>query len=370
MELSLLINRFDVKGHLVVINPMGDGNVNDTYLAVCRNTFDEHQVVLQRINRNVFPDPYAIMQNLRRLTVHAHPKLAEEEEAKADRIWQMPMIVQTKDGKDFFTDENGDVWRVITKIPSATAFNAAQGTEHALECGAVLGHFHWLVSDLPPEQMRAPIPNFHVTPVYLQKYDEVLRDSPSARERIDASMEARRLSIFIEQRHEFAFILQHALERGVLKLRMMHGDPKVNNIMIDNFTGKGTAMIDLDTVGPGLVHYDFGDALRSICNHAGEEELNLSKITFDMDLCEAFCKGYLREAREFLTEADRAYLYDSIRLISFELGLRFFQDYLAGNVYFKTRQPEQNLNRARVQFRLCESIESKERMIRELLKKL
>ena len=139
--------------------------------------------------------------------------------------------------------------------------------------------------------------------------------------------------------------------------------------MIDDFTGKGTAMIDLDTVGPGLIHYDFGDAVRSICNPAGEEELNLSKVVLDLDLCEAFCKGYLRHAHGFLTEADRRHLFDAVRLMTFELGVRFFQDYLAGSVYFKTRYPEQNLNRARVQFRLCESVESRERMIRELLDK-
>jgi Ser/Thr protein kinase RdoA (MazF antagonist) len=151
---------------------------------------------------------------------------------------------------------------------------------------------------------------------------------------------------------------------------MFHGDPKVNNIMIDDVTAKGTAMIDLDTVSPGLIHLDFGDALRSICNPAGEEATNLAKVVFDEGLAEAFCKGYMREAGAFLTDADRAYLYDSIRLLPFELGLRFFQDYLNGNVYFKTREPEQNLNRARVQFRLCESVEARERSIRHFLARL
>ena len=371
MELSLLINLFDVPGCLVVLNPVGSGNVNDTFNAIFRNTFDEHQVILQKINRKVFPEPEAIMRNLRRLTVHAHPKLlAEEEKQTADRVWQMPMIVQTKDKKDFYTDEDGQLWRVITKIPSATAFDSAQGTEHALECGAVLGHFHWLVSDLPTEQMVEPIPGFHVTPRYPRRYDETGENSSRAKELLRASTEVRRMEMFINERREFAYTLQQAMDRGELKLRMMHGDPKVNNIMIDNFTGKGTAMIDLDTVGPGLVHYDFGDALRSICNHAGEEESNLSKVVFDMNLFESFCRGYLRQARQFMTDADREYLYDSVRLITFELGLRFFQDYLAGDIYFKTQYPEQNLNRARVQFRLCESIESKERMIRESLAKL
>jgi len=366
MELSLLMKAFDVSGRLVTINPTGNGNVNDTFLAIFRNTFAEEQVILQRVNRLVFPKPESIMHNLRLLTAHVHPKL-EEESDRSDRVWQMPRIVKTRDDKDFFLDDAGDTWRVITKIASATAFDEAQGAEHAAECGAVLGHFHWLVSDLDPNTMIDPLPGFHITPGYLAKYDATLKNVPLAGERLNASMEARRMAMFIEERRSFAGTLQEALDKGMLTLRMMHGDPKVNNIMIDDFTGKGTAMIDLDTVSPGLIHYDFGDALRSICNHAGEDEQNLSKVVFDLDLCAAFCKGYMTHARDFLTDADRAYLYDSIRLITFELGLRFFQDYLAGSVYFKIRHPEQNLNRARVQFRLCESIEARERMIRDLL---
>ena len=369
MELSLLIHKFALAGRLVTVNPTGNGNVNDTFLAIFRNTFDEHQVILQRLNRKVFAHPEIIMRNLHVINDHVHPKL-ELEADNADRIWQMPKIVRTRDGKDYVTDEaTGDVWRVITKIPSATAFDEAQGTEHAMECGAVLGHFHWLLSDLNPALISDPLPGFHITPLYLKKYDETLQDA-TARDRMSASMEARRMAKFIEERRSFATTLQDAFKRGELSLRMMHGDPKVNNIMIDNYTGKGTAMIDLDTVGPGLIHYDFGDALRSICNHAGEEEPNLGNVKFDLDLCEAFCKGYMSHAREFLTAADRFYLYDAIRLITFELGMRFFQDYLAGSVYFKVKHPEQNLNRARVQFRLCESIESRERMIRGLLEKL
>ena len=369
MELSLLIHQFDLSGRLVTINPTGSGNVNDTFVAIYRNTFDEQQVILQRVNRKVFSQPEVIMQNLHRLSAHVHPKLEREADV-ADRVWQMPKIIRTRTGADYLLDENHDLWRVITKIASATAYEEAQGTEHAMECGSVLGHFHWLLSDLPPSTMVDPLPGFHITPRYLEVYDETLERCPDAKKRLNASTEARRMAMFIEKRRDFASTIQNAYERGELKMRMMHGDPKVSNIMIDNFTGKGTAMIDLDTVSPGLIHYDFGDALRSICNPAGEEETNLNKVIFDPDLCEAFCKGYLAHARDFLTDADRNYLYDSIRLITFELGMRFFQDYLAGSVYFKTRQPGQNLNRARVQFRLCESIESRERMIRGLFSKL
>ena len=365
MELSVLIGNFDIPGQLVTIVPIGSGNINDTYLGIFRNTFTEMQVILQRINNKVFTDPALVMGNMHKVMAHAHAKLEKELET-ADRVWQMPKIVPTRDGRDFYRADDGSFWRVLTKIPSATAFPKPQGPEHAFECGSVLAHFHSLVANMGPSSLSDPLPGFHIAPQYLELYDRTLADT-SAQARLSTSMEARRLASVVEDRRDFVPVLQKALAAGELTKRVMHGDPKITNIMIDDYTGKGTAMIDLDTVGPGLIHYDFGDAIRSICNPAGEEELNLNKVVFDMDLFEAFVKGYLHYGRDFLTDADRYYLYDSIRLITFELGLRFFQDYLAGSVYFKTKSPTQNLNRARVQFRLCESIESRERMIRAAL---
>ena len=222
---------------------------------------------------------------------------------------------------------------------------------------------------MDPASIKNPLPGFHITSGYLRQYDETLKD-PRANEILNASMEAKRLARYIEERRDFAVSLEKAEARGELKKRMFHGDPKVNNIMIDDFTGKGTAMIDLDTVSPGLVQIDVGDAVRSICNPAGEEELNLGKVTFHETLFQAFMKGYMKEAGAFMDDADRAWLYDAVRLLPFELGLRFFQDYLAGDKYFKVRQPGQNLNRARVQFRLCEAIEARELSIRSMLEKL
>ena len=370
MDLSLLMERFNVKGRLVTLVPFGNGNINDTFLAVYRNTFTETQVVLQRVNRKVFPRPEEIMRNMHAITLHCHEKLeCDAKSGRDDRVWQMPRIIRAKAGGDFVLDDKGEVWRVITRILSAHAFDTAQSPEHALECGSALGHFHYLLSDMPPSAITDPLPGFHVTSGYLKQYDRTLK-TKSAKALLNASMEAKRLARFIDERREFALCLEKAEAAGELKRRMFHGDPKVNNIMIDDFTGKGTAMIDLDTVSPGLAHIDFGDAIRSLCNPAGEEELNLGKVTFDEDLFAAFCKGYMSEAGAFLTDADRAHLYDAIRLLPFELGLRFFQDYLAGDVYFKVRQPGQNLNRARVQFRLCEAIEARERSIRGILERL
>ncbi len=370
MSLSVMINRFNVKGRLVTLIPFGSGNINDTFLAVFRNTFTETQVVLQRVNRKVFPRPEDIMSNMHAITAHCHEKLERDaRRGTDDRVWQMPQIVKTKDGADFVRDGKGDVWRVITRVLSAHAFDTAQSPEHALECGSALGHFHYLLSDLDPASVIDPLPGFHVTSGYVGQYDRTLR-SKGAQARLNASMEAKRLAKFIDERREFAVCLENAQACGELSKRMFHGDPKVNNIMIDDFTGKGTAMIDLDTVSPGLVQIDVGDAVRSICNPAGEEETNLRKVTFDDDLFLAFMKGYVKEAGSFMTDADREYLYAAVRLLPFELGLRFFQDYLAGDKYFKVRQPGQNLNRARVQFRLCEAIEAREGKIRNMIKRL
>jgi len=365
VDLTRIAGLFAFPGRLVTIKPIGSGNVNDTYLAVFRTHFSEELGIIQRINRQVFKNPSWIVENMRVVTEHVHQRL-EREADTADRIWQLPRLVPIRDGGDFYRDEAGDCWRAMTVIASAASYDRAQGPEHAFEVGTVLGQFHRLLSDLDPARLRDTLPGFHVAPLYLKAYDVTLQEA-SGSERLRASAEAKRLQRFIEARRGLADVLESALDRNELKLRLIHGDPKVNNIMIDNLTGKGTSIVDLDTVKPGLIHYDFGDALRSICNSAGEEVQDLAGVHFDLDLCETFVKGYMAYARDFLTEKDRAYLYDSIRLIAFELGLRFFQDYLAGNVYFKVRYPEHNLQRARVQLRLCESIETREAMIRKAL---
>ncbi len=367
MTLSHIAQMFAVEGRLVTVHPTGSGNVNETYQAIFRTTFDEHRIIIQRINRHVFRRPEVIMENLRRITAHVHAKLNREADT-ADRIWQLPAIVPCRDGRDWFVGDDGEFWRALTLIDSARAYNTAQTAEHAFEVGCVLGQFHRLLSDFDPSLVTHPLPGFHVTPGYLELFDRV-RQQPTARALLSGSVEAQRLERFIDERREFAGCLQQALDAGRLRIRMIHGDPKVNNVLIDEYTAKGTAIIDLDTVSPGLIHYDFGDALRSIGNPAGEEVEKLSLVDFDLDLCEGFCRGYIKFAGDFLTDEDRALLYESVRLIAFELGLRFFTDYLDGNRYFRVRFPEQNLNRARVQFRLCEIIEARERAIRDILRR-
>lgn len=356
---------FDVPGRLVTVQSLGHGNVNDTYRAIFRTTFDETQFVLQRISTAVFPAPEKVMANIKAITEHSHRKI-EEEADKADRIWQLPRIIKTRDGHDFYWAEDRQPWRALTLISSANCYEKIEAPELAFEAGQVLGHFQRLISDFPVDQLEDTLPGFHITPGYLRQFDTVLQ-SPRAKSRLAASSEARRIARFIEDRRAFASILEDACAAGKLRIRPIHGDPKISNVMIDDFSGKGTSIVDLDTVKPGLIHYDFGDAVRSTCNQAGEETTDLEEVVLDLDLLTAFVRGYLREASSFLTEHDHAYLFESIRLIAFELGLRFYTDYLAGNVYFKVKDDLQNLNRARVQMRLCESIEAREPAIRRIL---
>ncbi len=357
--------QFSVAGRPVSVSPTGSGNVNDTYLAIFRTTFSEERFILQRINRKVFADPSLIMENLRVVTSHVHRRL-EAEADDADRIWQLPRIIPTKSGEDFIVDEKGDCWRAISLIASATAYDSIQSLEHAREAGQVLGQFQRLISDIEPSLLHDTLPGFHVTPHYLEELDAAL-STESGRELARSTTGARACLKFIKERRDWCPLLEEARASGVLLLRPTHGDPKISNIMIDEETGQGTCIIDLDTVKPGLIHYDFGDCLRSACNPVGEDEQDLEEVYFDTDLCQAIVKGYMKYAAEFLTAADRHYLFDSIRLITFELGLRFFADHLAGDVYFKTRYEGHNLHRARVQFKLCESIETREPVIRRIL---
>jgi len=351
----------------VRVAPTGNGNINDTYLAIFRTTFSEFRFILQRLNSQVFKRPDDIMHNLKVLTEHVHRRL-EAEADDADRIWQLPRIIPTRDGADFLTDEDGHWWRAVTLIASAESFERVQSPEHAHEAGVVLGQFHRLISDLPPERLRDTLPGFHETPRYLAALDAAL-GTPGGVERLRGSSEARQCERFIRRRRDWAGVLEEARARGELIVRPIHGDAKFANVMIDEDTGKGTCLIDLDTVKPGLVHYDFGDCLRSCCNPGGEETRDLAEVYLDTDLCDAIVRGYMSFAGGFLTEADRHYRFDALRLLTFELGVRFFADYIAGDTYFKTRYEGHNLRRALVQLKLCESIETREPAIRRIMER-
>jgi Ser/Thr protein kinase RdoA (MazF antagonist) len=353
-------DQFKPQGKVVDIREHGNGNVNDTFLVTLDSEEDRH-FILQRINTRVFGQPELVMLNMRTFTEHVRKRL-QLAPPNADRRWEVVRVLSAPDAKDYWTDPDGSFWRAISFIGGSQSFDTIKNVEHAREVGYALGMFHNLLSDLPAERLADTLVGFHIAPRYLQHYDEVLAKNPAPQfPEIDYCLR------FVGERRDWAHVLENARAQGRLRLRPIHGDPKVNNVMMDTTTGQAIGMVDLDTVKPGLTHYDIGDCLRSGCNPLGEETERWETVRFEPDLCQAILRGYLSSARTFLSENDYDYLYDAIRLIAFELGLRFFTDCLEGNVYFKARDRKHNLFRALVQFKLTESIELQAAAIRTII---
>jgi Phosphotransferase enzyme family len=356
--LQLIAGQFHPEADILTIEPFGSGNINDTYRVTLTNP-DSPYFVLQRINTQIFRHPDLVMHNIQVFTTHVSDRLQCSPEP---RRWEVPRVLSTAQGQSYWQDPSGSCWRALEFIDHTESFDTVQDANHARETGTALGIFHRLMSDLQPEELHDTLVGFHITPQYLQQYDEVL-----SRQDVPASPEIDYCLQFVRDRRELATVLETAKQEGKLQLRLMHGDPKINNILIDRGTGQAVSIIDLDTLKPGLIHYDIGDCLRSSCNLLGEETQDWQLVQFDTELCQKILEGYLDQAKSFLTPADYDYLYDAVRVIAFELGLRFFTDYLAGNIYFKTRYPGHNLARALVQFKLTESIEQQEESIRSLV---
>ena len=377
-DLLPLASRFALNGHAVSVEPLGNGNVNDTYRI---RTDCGESYVLQRLNTAVFCRPELVMHNLLVVAQHAAPRLVSDGSAHRPS-WQLPRPIRLRtilpataaaEPAHYLLENQGDVWRVMGFVENAVALDVVDQPSVAVEIGRALGRFHVLIHDLPSALLADTLEGFHVTPMYLDRYLQLIGDPsfcpPTLGSRLQRP-QARWCSSFIAARQTFVPVLEQALAAGRLQLRPIHGDPKVNNVLLCSATGRAVAMIDLDTVKPGLLHYDIGDALRSACNPAGEETLDLETVRFDLDLAAALLRGYLSEAGRVLSVDDIAHLYDAIRLLPFELGLRFFTDYLDGDVYFRVDQPCQNLQRALVQFHLTASIEAQESQIRAMIQQL
>ena len=362
-NLITIANQFKHQGTIVDIQKYGHGNINNTFLVTLENT-EEKYFILQRINTQVFSQPELVMQNICIFSDRVRQKLDHDLDSQS-RPWKVPRVLYSKNERNHWLDSEGSFWRAISFIDNARSFDIIQDLNHAREIGYGLGTFHNLISDLSVAKLADTLKGFHITPSYLQHYQEVLEIN-----RIKPAPELNYCLKFIEKRADGVNILEDAKAKGKLQLRPIHGDPKINNIMIDRTTGCAIAMVDLDTIKPGLIHYDIGDCLRSGCNPLGEETKDWETVSFELDLARAILQGYLSVATGFLTKNDYQYLYAGIRLIAFELGLRFFTDYLEGNIYFKTQYPEHNLTRALVQFKLTESIESQETAILNIIQNL
>lgn len=330
----------------LTIQALGNGLINDTYLV----SYLQHHFVLQKINPQVFPEPIKIVENLVLLNQHL---------AKKQPKLQIPTLRLTLDQQSHVIDTSGCLWRALSYIDNSTSINQLETTVQAQQVGFALGHFHLLTHDLKPSLMQDTLPGFHIAPHYLTQYKQQV----AQQQKPANSAEYLFCQRYITKHQAITETLEHAKQQELLSLRIIHGDPKLNNFLFDYDQQYALSLIDLDTVKPGLVHYDIGDCLRSCCQQQ-------SPIRFDIDMAELILSSYLSEAGQFFAQQDYQYLYAAIELIPFELGLRFFTDYLSGSHYFKVSEPEQNLYRAMDQFLLAENIRQQKNKFNLLIKKL
>ena len=344
----------------VGVSVLGRGNINDTWLVSAQ----DRSFVLQRLNRRVFANPQWIMANLATFSRHLQKK-----DKSCRQRWENCTLVLTRTGASCYLDGAGDTWRALSYIDGAVTHPVITTEARAGQVGWALGHFHRLVADLPAASLHDTLPGFHVLPRYLEQFDQVWsRMAGDGGAGTKGGPELRFCLDFVAARRAGADLLERARRQGRIGVRTIHGDPKAANILFDTATDLAVSLIDLDTLGPGLLLSDIGDCLRSCCNVRGEEGEDAAAVVFDVEICRAILMGYVAGAGSPLSEQEAALLFEAVRLIAFELGLRFLTDYLAGNHYFKVSHAEENLHRALVQFHLVASIEGQKGEIEEIIR--
>jgi Ser/Thr protein kinase RdoA (MazF antagonist) len=342
--------------------PFGNGHINDTYALTCGLAGEKaNRYILQKINHFVFRDPPALMENIQRVTSHLGQKISA---AGGDRLRETLNLVPTIDGGNLYQDPNGHFWRAYARIEGSHTYEKAENLQHVYQAAWAFGNFQRLLTDFPASQLHETIPNFHHTPRRFQTF--VAAVQADARNR---AADVRSEIQFIEQREQDTRLLLEMSAQGLLPQRVTHNDSKFNNVMIDDRTGKGVCVIDLDTVMPGLAVYDFGDIVRSAAALAAEDEPDTSKAGLSMQVFETLAQGYLDAGRAFLNAAEVDHLAFSARLITLEQAIRFLTDYLNGDVYYKIHRPSQNLDRARTQIAMLRDMEIKHAQMERIVSK-
>lgn len=357
-----LVKMFQFEGEFIYEEPFGCGHINDTYAVYYKMQFSSpHRYILQRINQDVFKFPDEIMQNISNITSHIRNKIII---SGGDVKREVLTIIKTVDDKNFYIDEKGDFWRAYIFIDDATCYQIVEKPEHFYKSAKAFGKFQNQLSDFHADTLFEAIPNFHNTEKRFETFLEALAvDKMKRAHTVKAEID------FALARKEDAGVLVHLLRDDKLPLRVTHNDTKLNNVMIDNMTGEGICVIDLDTVMPGLSLYDFGDSIRFGANPAMEDEKDLSLVFMDLGLFELYTKGFLEEAGKSLTETEIEYLPFSAKIMTFECGLRFLTDYLSGDTYFKIHREGHNLDRCRTQFKLVSDMEEKMDQMKMIVKK-
>jgi Ser/Thr protein kinase RdoA (MazF antagonist) len=355
-DLRAICEAFQVGGDYISCQPFGSGHINDTFQVVVENTVGPAKFTFQRINHNIFTDVAGLMDNFRRVTTHLHGKLSAMPGRDPDR--ETLSLVPTHDGSAYHVDANGNYWRAYVFVDGARTFDEVRDGAHAFEAARTFGEFQKLLMDMPEPPLVETIPDFHHTPKRFAKLVAAIEADVAGRGAL-----AQPEIDFALARGDSTNTVVDMLASGELPWRVTHNDTKINNVLIDNADSRGLCVIDLDTVMPGSVLYDFGDQVRTTTGTAAEDEEDLAKVTFQLDMFEQLVNGYLSVGRDFLTANEIGLLAFAGRLITFEIGIRFLTDFLEGDVYFKVHKDNHNLYRARTQFEMVRQMEQQaERM--------
>ena len=347
--LKTIVEQFDIQGTVESVEPLGAGHINDSY-KVMAGQEKVPAYVLQRINHHIFKDVPALQENIRRVTDHIRTKLTN---AGVDGVENRVLrLVSATDGKLYFTDSDGNFWRIYHFIPDSISYDSIN-PELAQQAGLAFGDFQAMLADLPGEPLAETIPNFHNMESRLATFRLAVKDNKAGRLKKTQYMVDE-----IEKRSVEMCSAEQMNRDGLLPKRINHCDTKVNNVLFDK-EGRVKCVVDLDTVMPGYVLSDFGDFMRTGANTGEEDDLNLDKIFLDMDIFTAYTKGYLSKAKPFLLPVEIENLAFGAKLLTYMQTVRFFADYLDGDLYYKIHSAEHNWQRTLAQFKLLCDMEAK-----------
>ena len=348
--LNKVIAAYDFPATLMGAVRYGSGHINDTFCVVCQPQEGKAiRFILQGLSMAAFPRQEELMENFIGVTSHLREKIKA---AGGDVMRETLNLVPTRDGKPYYTDSTGKIWRLTNYVEGTVCLQKA--TPDLFEASArAFGRFQYLLSDYPAETLHESIVNFHNTEDRFAKFEAAL-----AADKMGRAKEVKAEVKFAMDRKADCSVALNALREGKLPLRVTHNDTKLNNVLIDEKTLEGVCIIDLDTTMPGLSIYDFGDSIRFGANHSAEDEKDLSKVNFDIELYKRYARGFLEGAQGGLTQAELEYLPWGAKLMTLECGIRFLTDYLEGDHYFKVHREGHNLDRCRTQFKLVRDMEA------------
>jgi hypothetical protein len=350
-DLGAICAAFEIDGRFLGGCPVPSGHINETFCSAFESPAGTVQYVNQRINHHVFQEPEKLMENMERVTRFARERI---EARGGDPMRETLNLVPARDGRSFHRTPEGDTWRTFYFINGARTYDRAENVGLVYAAARAFGDFQKLLSRLPGARLHETIPDFHNTPKRFQTFLGAV--DKDVRNRAAAVREEIR---FVLDREGLVGRVTGGLAEGSIPERVTHNDTKLNNVMIDDLTGEGICVIDLDTVMPGSVLYDFGDSVRLGAATAAEDERDLGRVGFDLGLFDRLAQGYLDAARDFLEPAEKELLAFSGLLLTLECGIRFLTDHLEGDVYFRIRREGHNLDRARTQFKMAAEMERK-----------